>query len=191
MRPRLNVHGPRLALRAFQPEDAGSLTEIQRCNRAAFDSVMPPRAPEFFTEAGQVAQIAKDCLLWDEDRGYAFAVLLESRLIGRVAISNVVRGAWQSATLGYWIDGRLHGRGMATEAVQGVLAAVFGPLELHRVQAAIMPRNGASLRVIEKVGFHYEGYAPYYLNINGCWEDHKIFSLTREGYHGPSEWTWT
>ncbi len=176
------VRGPRLVLRPFIEHDADQLLEVQRYNRVAFESVMPVRTDQHFTIEAQQRQIARDREQWQHDGGYAFAVVFAGRLVGRVTLTNVVRGAWQNATLGYWIDGRFQGRGLATEAVLAVLAAAFQPLELHRVQAAIMPRNTPSLAVIQKVGLRYEGYAPRYLNINGVWEDHRIYSLTREDY---------
>ncbi len=84
------------------------------------------------------------------------------------------------AYLGYWTDVDHQGRGVCTEALGAVLAFAFGPAELHRLQAAIMPRNERSLRVIEKLGFRREGYAERYLHIAGNWEDHVLFARTRE-----------
>ena len=169
-------------MRPFCQEDAETLTEIQQFNRDIFAPVMPVRDNRYFTQEFQIAQIEKDLQQWEGDGGYAFAVLWKGRLVGRVALSNVVRGAWQNATLGYWIDSRHQGQGLATEAVLGALMAAFEHLHLHRVQAAIMPRNAPSLAVIAKAAFSYEGKAPRYLQINGRWEDHRIFSLTQEAY---------
>ena len=86
---------------------------------------------------------------------------------------------------GYWMAADCQGRGLVTEAIRVLLDFGFGPAGLHRVQAAIMPRNARSLRVIEKLGFRREGYAERYLQIAGKWEDHIIFARTREE-HVPS-----
>ena len=105
-------------------------------------------------------------------------------LIGRVALSNVSRGAWQNATLGYYIDEAHTGRGYATEAVRLALEFAFGSARLHRVQAAVLPRNIASRRVLEKAGFCREGRSTKYLQINGVWEDHEMFAITLEDWRG-------
>lgn len=117
---------------------------------------------------------------------YAFGVFLKEsdELIGRVALSNVSRGAWQNATLGYYIDEAHNGHGYATEAVRLALQFAFGPAGLHRVQAAVLPRNVASRRVLEKAGFSREGRSTKYLQINGVWEDHETFAITLEDWRG-------
>lgn len=189
MIPYMELYGPRIRLRPFQTGDGASLLEIHEFNRESFERVSPVRSPEFFTESAQDLQIQADLARWRTDLGYAFAVVLGDRIIGRMALSNVVRGAWQNATLGYWIDARFQDQGFATEAVRGIVTAAFEVLSLHRVQAAIMPKNAPSLKVIEKLGFNDEGLATHYLNINGRWEDHRIFSLTREQYLGFPGWT--
>jgi ribosomal-protein-alanine N-acetyltransferase len=97
-------------------------------------------------------------------------------------LSNVSRGAWQNATLGYYIDEAHTGRGYATDAVRLSLQFAFGSASLHRVQAAVLPRNVASRRVLEKAGFSREGRSTKYLQINGAWEDHEMFAVTREDW---------
>jgi ribosomal-protein-alanine N-acetyltransferase len=92
----------------------------------------------------------------------------------------VVRGAWQNANIGYFLDEARGGLGYATWAVREALAFAFGWANLHRVQAAIMPRNVRSIRVAEKTGFHKEGLAQRYLRINSVWEDHRIYAITSE-----------
>lgn len=176
------IQGPRLLLRPFVAEDVRALTEVQQFNRDVFMSVMPERGEQFYTLVAQSLAIDDDRRQWESDRGYAFAVTWKTSLIGRVALSNVVRGAWQNATLGYWIDSRFQGRGFATESVQAVTSAAFEHFALHRIQAAILPHNLPSLGVIVKSGFYEEGLAPFYLNIAGQWQDHRVFSLTVEQY---------
>jgi ribosomal-protein-alanine N-acetyltransferase len=105
-------------------------------------------------------------------------VFLDSELVGRIALSQIFRGIFQNAYLGYSIAERWNGQGLATEAVGVVMDFAFGDLGLHRVQAAVMPRNTGSIRVLEKNGFREEGYAVGYLCINGVWEDHRIFART-------------
>jgi len=120
---------------------------------------------------------------WKRGSGYVFMLSFRASpgaFIGKIALSGVMRGAMLGAHLGYWMDVSAQGQGLATEGIGAVLDFAFGPLGLHRIQAAIMPKNPRSLHVIEKVGFRREGYAERYLRIAGLWEDHIIFARTRE-----------
>jgi ribosomal-protein-alanine N-acetyltransferase len=120
---------------------------------------------------------------WRAGQSYVFLILPregERLILGRVALSGVLRGAFQNAYMGYWIDGEHSGRGFMTEAVNAVTTFAFGPAALHRVQAAVMPNNAASLRVLEKSGYRREGFALRYLSIAGRWEDHVLFATTAE-----------
>lgn len=101
-------------------------------------------------------------------------------LVGGLTISNVRRRAAQFGTLGYWMGEQHAGRGLMTEAVGVLLPFFFETLGLHRLQAAFLPHNMASRRVLEKNGFREEGYAENYLQIDGRWADHVLFALTRE-----------
>lgn len=128
------------------------------------------------------ALVARQIDEWRHDRTYAF--LIENRpggdVIGRVTLSQVHRGVFQNAYLGYWIDAHEQGQGLTTEAVREVVRFAFGPLDLHRVQAAVMPHNAASRRVLAKAGFREEGLARRYLKIAGEWQDHVLHAITRD-----------
>lgn len=100
-------------------------------------------------------------------------------------LSNVVRGAWGNCTIGYFVDHGRNGLGYATEAVGLAVRFAFDHAGLHRVQAAVMPRNVRSIRVVEKNGFRYEGLARRYLQIDGRWEDHNIYAITVEDRTSP------
>jgi ribosomal-protein-alanine N-acetyltransferase len=95
-----------------------------------------------------------------------------NRIIGSIALNNIIRGAFQSCYLGYRIDEDERNKGFMTEALREVITFVFIELRLHRIEANIMPRNIASLKVVENLGFYNEGIAIKYLKINGAWEDH-------------------
>ncbi|MBD8501210.1 GNAT family N-acetyltransferase [Paenibacillus arenosi] len=107
----------------------------------------------------------------------------EDTIIGSIALSNIVRGAFQSCHVGYRIDEREQGKGIMTEALRAVIDVAFQQLQLHRIEANIMPRNKASMRVVEKLGFVHEGLARKYLKINGAWEDHIHMVLLNEEMH--------
>jgi ribosomal-protein-alanine N-acetyltransferase len=128
----------------------------------------------------------------DWKRGRAFVLMIASRedelrIIGRIALAGIVRGAFQNAYLGYWIDEGHQGRGLMTEAVGAATSFAFSSAHLHRVQAAVMPRNDASLRVLAKVGYRREGFATKYLCIAGTWEDHWLFAVTSEEWAASTD----
>lgn len=174
-------------IRPFVPADVDELLALRIANRPFTEPFEPRRHPSFYTAAGQAQEIALDERAWTVGTGYAFAVLDRAagdRIAGRVALANVVRGAWGNATLGYWVDEAVRGSGHATAAVRCVLRFAFLEAGLHRVQPAIMPRNAPSRRVVEKAGFRHEGRALRYLEIDGVWEDHDIFAITAEEFGG-------
>lgn len=117
-----------------------------------------------------------------EDLGYAFLIFRRSdyALLGGLSISNVRRGVAQAASLGYWIGVTHVGQGHMTDAVKAMLPFAFSTLGLHRLEAACLPHNHASTRVLQKVGFAREGLARRYLKINGVWQDHDLFALLQE-----------
>jgi ribosomal-protein-alanine N-acetyltransferase len=102
------------------------------------------------------------------------------RIIGDVNFANFIRGAMQGCTVGYKIDKEETRNGFMTEALGRALEVAFAELRLHRVEANIMPRNKASRRVVEKLGFHEEGYCPKLLKINGVWEDHIRYAILNQ-----------
>ena len=104
----------------------------------------------------------------------------DQALVGAITLSNVRRGVAESGTLGYWIGQPFAGRGHATAAVRAMVAHAFDELKLHRVEAACVPANLASRRVLEKSGFVLEGQARAYLKINGAWADHLLFGIVND-----------
>ena len=127
----------------------------------------------------RLRQYQKD--LYDQV-GYAFFVFrsADHALIGGLSLTNVRRGVTQAVTLGYWMGVQHAGRGYMTQAVGVLTPFVFEHLWLHRLEAACLPENVASMRVLEKNGFAAEGLARRYLKINGAWQDHRLFGLVAE-----------
>ncbi len=106
----------------------------------------------------------------------------DDALLGGITLSNLRRGVAQTATLGYWI-GAVHARqGYVTEALGAVLEFAFRRLGLHRIEAACLPHNEASRRLLLKCGFQEEGFAREYLRINGSWQDHQLFAILRSKF---------
>ncbi len=111
---------------------------------------------------------------------YPFFIFAGGRLVGGATLSNIRRGVAETGTVGYWIGHAHAGRGYATEAVRALAEHAFGALKLHRLEAACLPANIGSRRVLEKAGFRREGEAKAYLKINGVWADHLLFGLLAE-----------
>jgi ribosomal-protein-alanine N-acetyltransferase len=178
----------------LRPPRTGDVTEIRRLLRANHEHLKPWNpAPPPGEDPSSITEVSNTILRqrrdWKRGRGYVFMLAergAPGTLVGKIALSGIMRGAMYSAYLGYWMAADMQGRGLVTEGLQAVLDFAFGPAGLHRVQAAIMPRNPRSLRVIEKLGFRREGYAERYLQIAGKWEDHIVFARTREE-HVPAE----
>jgi len=183
--PRDRLQDGTTAIRPLESSDLPALVEARIRNREFLTEWEPTRDESFFTPAGQARELALDDAAWRTATGFPFAILdaeAGDRLIGRVALANVVRGVWQNATLGYWVSLDAGGRGHATRAVGLALRFAFDVAGLHRVQPAIIPRNTRSVRVAEKAGFRLEGRALRYLKINGTWEDHDVYALTAEDW---------
>ena len=124
--------------------------------------------------------------------GYGFGVFVGEgpgggRLVGELNLSNVVRGAFQNAHVGYWVDEAQAGNGYIPEALVVAARFVFEEVGLHRLQVSIVPGNGPSRRVVEKLDLRCEGLAERYLEIDGRWEDHLRFALTSEEWADRAE----
>jgi ribosomal-protein-alanine N-acetyltransferase len=113
--------------------------------------------------------------------GYAFGLFLhDGSFLGEININNVLRSAFMSAHVGYWVDERHAGKGYVPEGLVRVLQFAFEDAKLHRLQISIIPRNRSSRRVVEKLALREEGIAQRYLLINGVWEDHVRYAITSE-----------
>lgn len=176
-----------VGLRPLRRGDAAAWVEVRRRNRAwlAPWEGRPPAAtdlgwderhtvPVFLAMARAARREAR------AGRTLPLLVTVEGRLAGQVTVSTVVRGAFDSAAVGYWVDERVAGRGVAPTALALVLDHCFGEVGLHRVEANVRPENTASLRVVRKLGMREEGLHRRYLFIDGAWRDHLAFALLRE-----------
>lgn len=176
---------PRLVLRAPRAAEVGEVRRVLRQNQVHLRPWNPaPRPGEDPTSITEVSKtVLRQRREWKAGRAFTFMMALReapTHFIGKIALSGVMRGAMFGAYLGYWIDAEEQSKGLCTEAIAAVVDFAFGAAELHRLQAAIMPRNERSLRVIAKLGFRREGFAERYLQIAGKWEDHILFAKTRE-----------
>lgn len=163
-------------LRSVRTGDGEALARAYTANRSHLAPWEPVRSEEFFTTAWQEAH-ARQCVE-DAATGRSIRFVIESadgEIRGRMNINNIVRGAFWSADLGYWVDASQTGRGLATRAVAEVIDYARMELRLHRLQAATLLHNVGSQRVLAANGFERIGMAPQYLKIAGEWQDHLLF----------------
>ena len=116
------------------------------------------------------------------DLAYAFMVFRESdnALLGGLTLANIRRGVAQAGSIGYWTGAPFARQGYMTAALRALIPFSFGTLRLHRLEAACIPNNAASIGLLEKTGFKREGYARQYLCINGIWQDHLLYARLRD-----------
>jgi [ribosomal protein S5]-alanine N-acetyltransferase len=182
----LELSGWRVRLRTLTEDDYSEWFEVRaRCR----DWLVPwePRPEGSPTTPEDRASFVARCAARERERqmgtGYGFGIFVEGRLAGEITLSSIQRGPFQNAFVGYWVDKAVAGQGLAPEATVAVLRFAFEELVLHRIEVAIVPRNRASRRVVEKLELREEGVALRYLEIDGRWEDHVRYAITAE------EWT--
>ncbi len=122
----------------------------------------------------------------DGDRSVGFIAREResNRIVGVINLSEIVRGYFQSAYMGYYAIAGMNGRGLMSEAVRLVVTHAFSELRLHRIEANIQPRNEPSRALVKRLGFRQEGYSPRYLKIGGEWRDHERWAILSEDWRG-------
>lgn len=151
-------------------------------NEAYFKNSRGLYPPNYFTPEQQQLILEMESRRRSTGKGFRFYIISKEHkaIIGDIHFNEIVRGAFQSCFVGYKVAEEYSGKGIMSEALQLASHYVFDSLELHRLEANIMPSNKASIRVAEKVGFKREGLAERFLKINGQWEDHVRFALLNE-----------
>jgi ribosomal-protein-alanine N-acetyltransferase len=181
MTPLARIDTERLQLRASDPSLALAAAEFYRRNREPHARWNPPQPEAMFTADGQRERLASAAAAIEAGATvgwWLFEPAQPDAAIGQVHLSQLARGPFCSASLGYAIDHAREGRGLMREALEAVLADAFGQrVGLHRVQAAVRPENARSLRLLERLGFAREGLAREYLFIDGAWRDHVLTAL--------------
>jgi ribosomal-protein-alanine N-acetyltransferase len=188
MRRAGTLTGPRIELRGLRADDWEGWRTVRIRSREWLEVWEPLAEPGSPDPVGDAEAFRARCGAWERQRhfdmAYGFGIFLRrGELIGEVSLGSVQRGPFQSAFVGYWVDQYHAGNGYVPEAVVLTLRYAFDELELHRVEAAIVPRNARSRRVAEKLGLRDEGISERFLQIRGVWEDHVRYAITAE------EWT--
>tara|TARA_B100001057_G_scaffold19525_1_gene18056 strand:+ start:43339 stop:43926 length:588 start_codon:yes stop_codon:yes gene_type:complete len=117
------------------------------------------------------------------DSQYSFFIFDKNdQLLGGINVFNIKRGISQSCTIGYWIGKKYSNKGYMTKALSILIVYLFNQYRVNRIEAACLPSNNTSIKLLLRLGFSKEGYATDYLRINGRWEDHLLFAITKKKY---------
>ena len=187
----LRLYGRRVVLRPLVPQDFNAWSEVRRRNGEWLTQWEPMRLPHHPDPETNREVFAARCGSRDRERlagsQYAFGIFVDGTFAGELNLNNIVRGAMQSATIGYWIDRARAGRSLMSESIVVLMQFAFEELNLHRLEICIIPRNSNSRRVVEKLDLREEGTAQRFLEINGAWEDHVRFGFTIEEWNDRGE----
>lgn len=169
-----------MSLRPIRRRDASAWREVRRRNvdwLRPWEATQPDPATPPPTFGSMVTALRAEARA---GRVLPFIVTYERRLVGQLTMGGVTYGSLRAGHIGYWVDQRVAGRGIIPTAVALASDHAFRVLQLHRIEIAMRPENVASKRVVEKLGFRYEGMRPGYLHIDGAWRDHLVYALHAE-----------
>jgi ribosomal-protein-alanine N-acetyltransferase len=177
------IQGAGVVLRTPQMADFEAWAELRAQSRDFLTPWEPTWPADELSRAAFRRRLRRYARDLREDLTYPFFVFRaeDDVLVGGLTLSHVRRGVAQSASLGYWMGQPYAGRGHMSAAVAALVPFAFQTLRLHRVEAACVPTNAPSIRLLEKNRFEREGYARRYLCINGMWADHYLYARVREG----------
>jgi ribosomal-protein-alanine N-acetyltransferase len=179
----------RLVLRVPTPDDAEAMCRYVNENRNHLSPWDPARSDEYFTVDYWRHEL--DRVVDEVREGTRLQFMLLSRknsggpIQGQCTYSNIVRGPFQAAYLGYALARRVEGQGLMEEALRATIDYCFRVLNLHRIMANYTPGNARSARLLKKLGFAPEGYARDYLRIAGEWQDHVLTTLINDDWISP------
>ena len=177
--PLVLQHGD-VQLRPLKAGDRKAYEEVRHANRdwlSPWDATNPSgmtAKPGFFDVMRGARRQAR------AGTSLSLAIEFEGRFVGQATLGNIVWGSLRQGYIGYWIDSRVAGRGVTPTAVAMLTDHALLDMELHRIEINIRPENQASIRVVEKLGYHREGLRPRYLHIAGDWRDHVCYVMTAE-----------
>lgn len=180
------VHTPNLqsgpvGLRSIRTRDAPEWRALRTRNRdwlVEWDATTPAGAQDIApTFSGMVRSLRAEARA---GRTLPWVIFYNGRLVGQMTVGGIAYGSLRSAHIGYWVDQNHAGRGIVPTAVALGADYCFFTLGLHRLEINLRPENIASRRVVEKLGFRYEGIRENFLHINGQWRDHLAFAVTAE-----------
>ncbi|MBI1190356.1 MAG: GNAT family N-acetyltransferase [Tepidisphaera sp.] len=178
------AQGPKVFLRHPGGSDMAEWVKLREVSEAFLVPWDPsPPGEDFPRPPEEMFYRLLDTADTEHSQRFLICTLAEGAIVGQVSLNQIFRGPFWNCTTGYWVGQPFARKGYMTEGLRLCLAIAFQKFNLHRVEANIIPRNEPSKALVRRLGFRYEGTALRYLRINGVWEDHEHWAITRE------EWT--
>ena len=176
------ITGDGVALRAPQMSDCSEWAALREASRDFLTPWEPTWPADDLTRSSFRRRIKRYSEDQRSDLAYAFFIFRkpDDVLVGGLTLANVRRGCAQAGSLGYWMGAPYARQGLMTAAVNALIPFAFATLKLHRIEAACIPANTASIRLLEKTGFKREGFARQYLCIDGAWQDHLLYARLKD-----------
>lgn len=183
--PLASIAGDAVSLRTPQMSDYAEWSSLRETSREFLKPWEPTWPADDLTRSAFRRRIRRYAEDLRTDQGYAFLIVRndDGALVGGLTLANIRRGVAQAASLGYWMGLPFTRRGYMTAAVRAIIPFAFATLRLHRLEAACIPTNAGSIRLLERNGFVREGYAREYLCINGIWQDHLLYGRLADTAH--------
>ncbi len=180
--PLPTINGEGVMLRMPQMTDHGDWAALRETSRKFLTPWEPTWPADDLSRSAFRRRIKRYAEDLRADQGYAFLIVRSSdnALVGGLTLGNIRRGVAHAGSLGYWMGLPFARRGYMTAAVRAVIPFAFATLRLHRLEAACIPTNIGSVRLLENTGFVREGYAREYLCINGTWQDHLLYGRLQD-----------
>lgn len=170
----------RLELKILTDTKAGQVLKFYLDNQEIFEEYETDRPPQFYTEEFQKLLLESEYNLAVKQSLLRFWVYEKGQpdqIIGTVSFHNIRRGYYQSCEIGYKFDQRYWGRGYARESISKCIRVAFEELKLHRIEACVLPKNTASRKLLESLGFELEGIKKQSVKLHGVWSDHELYAL--------------
>ena len=179
--PALTVAAERVTLRLPQMSDFEEWAALREASRDFLVPWEPTWPADDLSRASFRRRLRRYAEDQRNDLAYPYFIFRneDQKLVGGLTITNIRRGVAQAGSLGYWMGAAYAQQGYMTAAVRTLVPFAFSTLKLHRLEAACIPENAASVRLLEKTGFVREGFAREYLCINGIWQDHLLYAQVR------------
>ncbi|MCY6381648.1 GNAT family N-acetyltransferase [Hoeflea prorocentri] len=184
------IDGDSVYLRFPERRDYSIWADVRGASRGFLEPWEPTWPRNDLTKAAFHQRVNRYEQDFREKRSVSFFLFLkkDDRLVGGLNIGNIRRAAAQTCMIGYWMSEENAGKGLMLDGLNAAIPYIFDQLQLHRIEAACIPDNKRSVRLLEKANFRYEGYLRGYLKINGMWRDHHLYALlaSDRSADGPS-----
>lgn len=177
------IHTKRLTIISARPEHSTQYLDFKIRNKSFHKEWSPIFPEDYYSISGITKLLERWCDEFEKEQSFRFLIFNKNnkdKIIGDIAFSNIVHGAFLSCHLGYSLDKDNIKRGFMVEALISAIDFFFKDKKFHRIEANIIPKNAASINLVKKLNFREEGLARKYLKINGKWEDHIHFTLLNE-----------